>query len=84
VPNPFNPMTTISLSLPAAGQATVEVFDVKGRRLRQLFQGTLPAGPHSFTWDGRDTAGRLQSSGVYFYRVQALDEMQVRKMVMAR
>ena len=84
VPNPFNPMTTISLSLPAAGQATVEVFDVKGRRVRQLFQGTLPAGPHSFTWDGRDTAGRLQSSGVYFYRVQALDEMQVRKMVMAR
>lgn len=84
VPNPFNPMTTISFALPAAGRAALTVFDAKGRRVRELWSGTLPAGTHEFVWDGRDTRGRAMPSGVYFGRLQALEASIVRKMVMAR
>ncbi len=46
-PNPFNPTTTIAFDLPAAGRAIVDVFDVKGRRVQRVFEGTLPAGAHT-------------------------------------
>ncbi len=84
VPNPFNPTTTISFAMPGAGRAVVEVFDVKGRRVRQLFAGDLDAGTHAFVWDGRDAVARAMPSGVYFYRLQAPAEPQERKMLLAQ
>ena len=84
VPNPFNPATTITFELPRAGRAIVDIFDVKGRRVQRAFVGDLEAGVQSVIWNGRDAAGMAQPSGVYFCRLQALDETVVRKMVMAR
>jgi hypothetical protein len=83
-PNPFNPTTTIRFDLPLGGHALLDVFDVKGRRVRRVFDGTLQAGTHAVVWDGRDSSGRLAPSGVYFYRLQAQDAKHVRKMVMAQ
>jgi len=70
-PNPFNPQTSLRLYVPADSRSErveVAVFDLRGRRLRALQDGLLPAGWHDFTWDGRDDSGRAQASGVYVMR----------------
>jgi len=70
-PNPFNPETTISWSLPAAGPATVRVFDLRGREICSLLEGWLEVGPHRTVWDGRDKEGRSVPSGIYLIRISS-------------
>ncbi|MCB9516336.1 MAG: S8 family serine peptidase [Candidatus Latescibacteria bacterium] len=81
-PNPFNPKTTIRFSLPDAGQARLFVFDVNGRQVATLIDEHLEAGEHTVDWNGRDDAGVRVSSGVYFYRLDAPDHTQTRKMLL--
>ncbi|MDD5087944.1 MAG: FG-GAP-like repeat-containing protein [bacterium] len=78
-PNPFNGSTAISLRLPRATEVTADLFDVSGRHVRSLLQGTLPAGTHAipFAADGL-------GSGVYFVRLQAGGEPFVRKVMLVR
>jgi len=87
-PNPFNPSTTIQFSVPgmASDEALVElvVFDVQGRLVRSLLAERLSAGDHSIVWDGRDDAGRMVSSGLYLYRLNAGDQSDVRKMMLLK
>lgn len=83
-PNPFNPSTTITFSLAAAGAAELRVFDVRGRHLRVLAAGELPAGEHSVTWDGRDDAGRPLPSGIYFYKLRCGGFEGMQRMVLLR
>ncbi|HEU4930159.1 MAG TPA: choice-of-anchor D domain-containing protein, partial [Candidatus Krumholzibacteria bacterium] len=52
-PNPFNPTTTIAYDLPRGVQVSLTIYDVHGREVRQLVNGTQPAGNHSIVWDGR-------------------------------
>jgi Tol biopolymer transport system component len=68
-PNPFNPSTTISFSLPATGTASLAVYDITGRKVRDLVNGQLSRGAHSAVWDGRDSEGRVVSTGVYLSRL---------------
>jgi hypothetical protein len=68
-PNPFNPSTRISFSLPQAGAVTLKVFNLLGQEVATLLNSQLTAGSHQMDWDGRDAAGRVLSSGVYFYRI---------------
>lgn len=84
-PNPFNPRTTIDIDV-APGTATIElaVYDVRGRRVRQLALGTLPAGRHQATWDGCDQAGRQAPSGTYVCRLVADGRTQSLKMQLAK
>ncbi|MBN2171338.1 MAG: immune inhibitor A [Candidatus Krumholzibacteriota bacterium] len=70
-PNPFNPKTTLRFTLTEAGEASLAVFDVHGRRCCRLVAGTLPAGEHAVDWDGRDDAGRRLASGVYLVRLES-------------
>ena len=68
-PNPFNPQTTVAFELARAGRARLGLFDLRGRLVRELVNGDLPAGPHEVRWDGRDEAGREAAcSGVYLCR----------------
>ena len=84
-PNPFNPSTTISFTLPRESEATVEIFDGAGRLVARLLDGErLPAGAHEAAWDGRDLTGRTCAAGVYFCRLSAGKETRARKMVLAR
>ena len=83
-PNPFNPKTSIHFSLPAAGSATLSVFDVAGRRLAVLADGDFAAGDHEVVWDGRDAAGIAQGSGVYFARLEAASGSATRKMLLVK
>jgi len=68
-PNPFNPRTTIAFDLPRAGRAQLQIFDVRGRRLRGLVDSVLPAGAHQVLWDGMLESGRPAASGTYIYRL---------------
>ena len=69
-PNPFNPATTLSYRLPAAGAVQLSIHDAAGRRLRELVATTQEAGPHSVLWNGCDGEGRPLPSGVYFARLR--------------
>ncbi len=84
VPNPFNPMTEISFSVGAASHVKLGVYDVKGRLVRQLDQGTLAAGQHSAFWNGMDNSGRALPSGTYFCRVEGAVQSGSVKMMLVR
>ena len=83
-PNPFNPSTTISYNLPRRADVTIEIFNLLGQRVRTLVNESQPPGSHTVEWDGRDTAGKTASSGVYLYRLTAGDFMQSRKMILLK
>lgn len=83
-PNPFNPTTTITFSLPSAARTRIEIYDAAGRLGRTLVDEVLAEGPHQVLWDGRDKSGGRINSGVYFYRITAGDLTASRKMVLLR
>lgn len=83
-PNPFNPNTTISFSLPEAGEVRLAVFNMLGQKIRTLVSGNLEAGGHSVLWDGMDANGRRVSSGVYVYKLQAGDFSHQKKLVLMK
>ena len=79
-PNPFNPQMVIPLDLATdQQQVSLILYDVLGRRVRQLWQGSLGAGSHRFVWDGRDAAGRDVAAGVYFYKVEVGGQVEAKK-----
>ncbi len=83
-PNPFNPLTRLRLEIPRAERVRVEIFDVRGRRVRVLEDRTLEPGYHELLWDGRDEAGTDMPSGVYYCRAVYGREVSVRKMLLLR
>lgn len=84
VPNPFNRRTTLAFELPAPAQVQLTIHDVVGRLVRELPVERLPAGSHRAVWDGRDDRGVLVASGIYFYRIQAGELVEQRKMALLR
>ena len=83
-PNPFNPSTTIRYQLPSAAPVRLELYDVLGQKVRTLVEDQGVAGVHRVVWDGRDSAGRAVAGGVYFYRLQAGEFSQVRKLLLLK
>jgi hypothetical protein len=84
VPNPFNPSTRIRFELPRSQDITLDVYDLRGRRVRRLAQGTWDAGEHGLVWDGTDDQGRTVPSGVYVSRLRAADGDLSRRMVLLK
>jgi len=85
-PNPFNPVTRIRLYV-APGSDTrldVSVYDLRGRRVRELHTGQATPGWLDLTWDGRDDSGRGQASGVYFVKAQQAGEAHTFKMTLVK
>ncbi|MEA3286606.1 MAG: T9SS type A sorting domain-containing protein [Candidatus Marinimicrobia bacterium] len=78
-PNPFNPSTLISFNLPATGHVELTVFDIMGRELVTLQNGTLNAGRHEVSFDGA-----AYSSGSYFYRLEMNGQQSVKKMLLVK
>jgi hypothetical protein len=83
-PNPFNPQTTIRFSIAGESPVRLEVYGLDGRRIAVLVDETLPAGSHEAVWQGRDDTGRRVASGVYFSRLLAGSQSQVRKMTLMK
>jgi len=78
-PNPFNPATTIRLTLPQREYVTLKIFDALGKEVRNLVSGDLAAGTHTIKFEAKNLA-----SGIYFYRVQAGQTFIQRKMIVMR
>jgi len=68
-PNPFNPRCELSFHAPAAGQAKIDVFDSRGRKLGTVWEGLIGQGQQSAVWEGRDLSGRSLPSGIYLFRL---------------
>jgi hypothetical protein len=83
-PNPFNPETTIRFCLAEAGAVSLEIFNVKGQKVRSLFAGCLQWGDHSMLFDGKDLRGSKLSSGMYFLRMKTAGGEQIRKMLLLK
>ncbi len=79
-PNPFNASTTIRYSMTVDGPATLTLFDVTGRRIRDLVQGVHLAGNHVAHWDGRDLDGTSVASGVYLVRLTTANVQQTHRL----
>ncbi len=65
-PNPFNTASVLRFYLPAETEINLDIYDIQGRRVRSLIAGRAGAGEQERIWDGRDDAGRLAASGLYF------------------
>jgi FlgD Ig-like domain len=84
-PNPFNPSTEIEFELAdESPHVTIVIYDIAGRRVRSLVEGSHPAGKHHVTWDGRDDHGSSVASGVYFAKMSVGAKSYVRKMTMLK
>ena len=83
-PNPFNPTTQIEFSLPVASNVDLTVFNVLGQEVKSVFSGEMPAGNHTVTWDGTSGTGNSVSSGVYFYRLEAGNFVETKKMMLLK
>ncbi|MDY6916034.1 MAG: FlgD immunoglobulin-like domain containing protein, partial [Candidatus Cloacimonadota bacterium] len=69
-PNPFNPTTQIKFALAEPGKVSLEIFNVKGEKVKTLVNGNLEATNHSVVWNGKDDKNKQVSSGIYYYRLQ--------------
>ncbi|MBN2365376.1 MAG: T9SS type A sorting domain-containing protein [Calditrichaeota bacterium] len=78
-PNPFNPRTTIEFELPMNTEVTLKIYNILGEEVATLLSDFLLSGSYEFQWD----AGKY-ASGVYYYRLQAGDYVETKKMVLMR
>jgi FlgD Ig-like domain len=84
-PNPFNPSTTISFSVTQTSSfVNLEVFNIKGEKVKQLLSERLSAGQHSIVWNGEDESGKPVASGVYYCRMQVAEFHSVKKMILLK
>jgi photosystem II stability/assembly factor-like uncharacterized protein len=78
-PNPFNPVTNISFELPRSSYTKLIVYDVLGKELLTLENKELPAGKHLYQWDASE-----YSTGIYFYRLEAGEFIETKRMVLVK
>lgn len=84
-PNPFNPMTMIAFELPAKNAVWLRVYDVSGGLVSTLVGGEIrTSGRHEILWDGKDLSGGRVASGTYFYRLEAGDHVQTKRMTLLK
>ncbi|RLC53724.1 MAG: hypothetical protein DRH79_02835 [Candidatus Cloacimonadota bacterium] len=84
-PNPFNPITEINFSVAQTSSfVTIDVYNLKGQKIKTLMNDILPAGQHSVIWKGTDDAGKAVSSGVYLYKMKSGNYQNTKKMILMK
>jgi len=83
-PNPFNPTTTIAFDLARDGAVVIDVYNIKGQRVKSLVNDVRGAGRYNVVWNGDDSSGKSVGSGVYFYRMTADGYTKTQKMVLMK
>ncbi len=83
-PNPFNPSTNFTLSLPETQMVSVAIYDIRGVLIKTIHKGNLKAGIQSFTWSGDNDDGIQVSSGVYLIRAEWNGYNQTQKIALVR
>ena len=72
-PNPFSSRATVRFSLASAGEVSLMVVDVAGRRVKTLMQGAAPAGENTVVWDGTDSQGKPVGGGIFWVQLTTRD-----------
>ena len=83
-PNPFNPSTTIQYEIIEAGDVTIEVFNIKGQKVKTLVNEYHAANNYSTIWNGINDNNESVSSGIYFYEMNTGDYTSVKKMILMK
>jgi hypothetical protein len=83
-PNPFNPETTIRFSLSETTIVQIDIYNIRGQKVRTLVNDEYPAGIHNILWKGTDNYGRNMASGIYFYRFSTPDITQIQRMLLMK
>jgi len=82
-PNPGRQFS-IRYCLPVDEYTTLKVYDITGRTVRTLVDGSTDAGKHTAKWDGKDDAGKPVSSGIYFYQLKSGENNAIEKLILLR
>jgi TolB protein len=83
-PNPFNPRTQIDYALPKDCQIKLSIYNILGQKVKTLVDEFQTAGFKTVNWDGKDDKGQECASGIYFYKIQAGEFSQAKKMVIVK
>ncbi len=83
-PNPFNPSTNISVTMPTGGLLQVVIYNVLGEEILQLKNEMVTKGSYNLTWDGKDSGFNQVNSGIYIVLVKTEDKMISQKIVLLR
>jgi hypothetical protein len=84
-PNPFNAETKISFSMEKPGMANLIVYDIEGRIIATPVNEYMESGIHNVIWDGKNEAGQVATSGIYFYKLSVEQQgSQTRRMVLLK
>jgi hypothetical protein len=83
-PNPFNPTTDLQFFTPVAGKVIINIYDLTGRRIKQLYNGYYTSGYHTICWNGEDDLGQDVASGIYFGEFNSGNTRKVVKMQLIR
>jgi hypothetical protein len=78
-PNPFNPSTTIKFDLPKTSEVILKIYNILGEKVTTLVFYRLTAGSYTYEWDARSLA-----SGIYLYRLEAGEFIEIKKMILMR
>ncbi|MFC1538255.1 FlgD immunoglobulin-like domain containing protein [Candidatus Latescibacterota bacterium] len=83
-PNPFNASTTIQFELPRREKVTITIYNILGRHVRTLAEGTYPAGTLNVVWDSKSDTGNSVASGLYLYSIKTENAEYTGKMLLLR
>ena len=83
-PNPFNPSTSISFDLATAGNVKLEIYNIKGQKVKTLINDIYTSGTHTVEWNGIDDLNNPLSSGIYLYKMTTEDHSETRKMLLMK
>jgi hypothetical protein len=83
-PNPFNPETKIVFNLPESGRVKVEIYNIKGQKVKTLLDCYMSPGRSEMIWNGKDDNGKQVSSGVYFYQLVTEKKIITKKMILIK
>jgi len=83
-PNPFNPSTTIVFRLATESQVNINIFNIKGQKVKILLNEKMTSGIYHLIWNGKDDHEQDLGSGVYFYQLKTIDYSCVKRMIMLK
>ncbi|MBN1560264.1 DUF3160 domain-containing protein [candidate division KSB1 bacterium] len=83
-PNPFNSRTFIKIEMPKKSTVSLELFDIRGCKVKTLVSSTQPAGLYVVPWDGTNDKGQPLSSGIYYYRMVTAEFSDVKRLILLR
>ena len=83
-PNPFNPETEIRFSIPEENEVSIVIYDIIGKEVNRIVHSFMKPGIHKVVWDGTSSTGAQVGSGIYFYRIDAGNYINQKKMMLIR